>query len=325
MSIALCDHRSRYEKLGEVGQGTYGVVYKALDKSSKPAKVVAIKKIRVVSAREGVSFTALREIKLLQELRHPNIVDLIDVYSHNQNIHLVMDFMDTDLELVIKDRNLVLTAADIKGYMLQLLRGLEHCHMNWVLHRDLKPSNLLLGSDGSVKLADFGLARMFGSPNREFTHQVVTRWYRAPELLFGAKYYGVGVDMWAVGCIFAELMLRTPYLPGDSDIDQLAKIFAALGTPNEDIWPGLTSLPDYVPFTEFPPTPFKALFTAASDDAIDLLAGFLRYDPNTRLTTSQALSHPYFTNAPSPTPPEMLPRPKPTLKRPADSARTPSP
>jgi len=190
--------------------------------------------------------------------------------------------------------------------MLMLLSGVEHCHKNWVLHRDLKPNNLLISPEGVLKLADFGLARLFGSPNRRFTHQVVTRWYRAPELLFGAQAYSSAIDMWACGCIFAELMLRKPYLPGESDIDQLGKIFAALGTPTEEIWPGLTSLPDYVPFNPCPATPFKQLFTAAGDDALDLLASMMRFNPASRISASDALAHPYFSNSPFPTPTAKL-------------------
>eukprot|EP00027_Filamoeba_sp_ATCC50430_P010440 CAMPEP_0168559338 /NCGR_PEP_ID=MMETSP0413-20121227/10467_1 /TAXON_ID=136452 /ORGANISM="Filamoeba nolandi, Strain NC-AS-23-1" /LENGTH=141 /DNA_ID=CAMNT_0008590553 /DNA_START=460 /DNA_END=881 /DNA_ORIENTATION=- len=120
--------------------------------------------------------------------------------------------------------------------------------------------------------------------------------------------YGSAIDIWAVGCIFAELMMRTPYFPGDSDMDQLAKIFAALGTPTEEIWPGMTSLPDYVPYNPCPPTPFKQLFTAASDDAIDLLSLMLKFDPNQRCTATEALKHPYFSVSPEPTPPAELPK-----------------
>jgi len=302
----------KYKKEGVVGQGTYGVVYKATELHNN--KQVAIKKVRLGKMKDGVSFTALREIKVLQELKHLNVIELLDVYAHNSNIHLVFDFMEWDLEAVIKDRKVLLSDGDIKCYMLQLLRGVEHCHKNWILHRDLKPNNLLLGPQGILKIADFGLARAFGSPNNIFTHQVVTRWYRAPELLFGAKSYSYGVDMWSVGCVFAELMLRTPYFPGDTDIDQLSKIFTALGTPSEEIWPGVTSLPDYVPYNFCAPTPFRQLFTAAGDDALDLLGKLLRYNPSERISASEALQHPYFSNNPTPTSPSLLPRIDPTNK-----------
>jgi cyclin-dependent kinase 7 len=163
---------------------------------------------------------------------------LYDIFVHKQNVHLVLEYLDSDLEHVIKDKSVVFGAGDIKSWLLQTLRGLEHCHRSWVLHRDLKPNNLLLSAvDGTLKLADFGLARFYGEPLGNMTSQVVTRWYRCPELLFGSRDYGQGVDMWAVGCIFAELMLRTPFLVGDTDMDQLKTIFRALGTPTDTDWP----------------------------------------------------------------------------------------
>lgn len=141
-------------------------------------------------------------------------LQLVDVYGKYGNLHLVFELCCTDLELVIKDKQLALQAADVKSYLLMLLQGLEYMHQNWVLHRDLKPNNLFLTASGVLKVADFGLATYYGSPSRDLTSRVVTIWYRAPELLFGARGYGVGVDMWAVGCIQAELELRTPLLPG---------------------------------------------------------------------------------------------------------------
>ncbi|KAM6111517.1 uncharacterized protein FYN12_013539 [Phoenicopterus ruber ruber] len=159
-------------------------------------------------AKDGINRTALREIKLLQELSHPNIIGLLDAFGHKSNISLVFGFMETDLEVIIKDTSIVLTQSHIKAYMLMTLQGLKYLHQHWILHRDLKPNNLLLDENGVLKLADYDLAKSFGSPNRVYIHQVVTRWYQAPELLFGARMYGVGVDMWAVGCILAELLLR---------------------------------------------------------------------------------------------------------------------
>lgn len=164
-------------------------------------QIVAVKKIKIGSreeARDGINRTALREIKLLHELQHENVIGLLDVFGYKSNVSLVFDFMDTDLEVIIKDIKgiPVLTLANIKAYMIMTLRGLEYLHLNWILHRDLKPNNLLVNSNGVLKIGDFGLARFFGSPNRTYTHQVVTRWYRSPELLFGARQYSTGVDMW---------------------------------------------------------------------------------------------------------------------------------
>ncbi|XP_036264744.1 cyclin-dependent kinase 7 isoform X10 [Pipistrellus kuhlii] len=197
---------------------------------------------------------------------------LLDAFGHKSNISLVFDFMETDLE-------------------------------------DLKPNNLLLDENGVLKLADFGLAKSFGSPNRAYTHQVVTRWYRAPELLFGARMYGVGVDMWAVGCILAELLLRVPFLPGDSDLDQLTRIFETLGTPTEEQWPDMCSLPDFVTFKSFPGVPLPHIFSAAGDDLLALIQGLFLFNPCTRITATQALKTKYFSNRPGPTPGCQLPRP----------------
>lgn len=299
----------RYLKRELLGEGTYGVVFKAID--TKNGKIVAIKRIRLGKYKEGVNFTALREIKLLKELKDPNIIELIDAFPHKGNLHLVFEFMESDLEAVIRDRNIVLSPGDIKSYLQMTLKGLAYCHKKWVLHRDMKPNNLLIAGDGQLKLADFGLARIFGSPDRRFTHQVFARWYRAPELLFGTKQYGSGVDVWAAGCIFAELLLRRPFLQGSSDIDQLGKIFAAFGTPKTSQWPEMVFLPDYVEYQFVPAPSLRSLFPMASDDALDLLSKMFTYDPKVRISTQQALEHRYFLSIPAPSKPALLPRPPP--------------
>ncbi|XP_078170708.1 cyclin-dependent kinase D-1-like [Carex rostrata] len=298
---------NRYLKKEVLGEGTYGVVFKATD--TQTGQTVAIKKIRLGNQKEGINFTALREIKLLKELKDPNIIELIDAFPHKGNLHLVFVFMESDLEAVIRDRNIVLSPADIKSYLQMTLKGLAFVHKKWVLHRDMKPNNLLIASDGQLKLADFGLARLYGSPNPKFTHQVFARWYRAPELLFGSKQYGAGVDVWGAGCIFAELLLRRPFLQGSSDIDQLGKIFAAFGTPKMSQWPDMQYLPDYVEYQHVPAPPLRTLFPMASDDALDLLSKMFTYDPKARITAHQALEHRYFTSVPAPTKPLSLPRP----------------
>ncbi|KAG6514557.1 hypothetical protein ZIOFF_024920 [Zingiber officinale] len=165
----------RYLKREVLGEGTYGVVFKAIDTKACPlitGQTVAIKKIRLGKYKEGVNFTALREIKLLKEIKDPNIIELIDAFPHKGNLHLVFEFMESDLEAVIRDRNIVLSPADIKSYLQMILKGLACCHRKWVVHRDMKPNNLLIASDGQLKLADFGLARTFGSPDRRLTHQI---------------------------------------------------------------------------------------------------------------------------------------------------------
>lgn len=309
------NRQNRYEKIEFLGEGQFATVYKARDVETE--NIVAVKKIKLgtrMEVQDGINRTALREIKLLQELNHRNLIGLLDVFGHVSNVSLVFDFMDADLEVIIKDNTIILTTANVKSYMIQTLQGLEYLHLNWILHRDLKPNNLLINASGVLKIGDFGLAKLYGSPNRVNTHQVVTRWYRAPELLFGAKQYTTSIDMWAVGCILAELLLRVPLFPGESDLDQLMKIFQVLGNPTEDNWPGLKSLSDYVEFKTFPPVPLKNIFTAAADDLLDVIGGLLILNPLKRLDCAQCLKMSFFENKPPPTVGSKLPLPQ-TIKK----------
>ncbi|CCF50055.1 hypothetical protein NDA11_004464 [Ustilago hordei] len=301
--------RNLYAKVEKVGEGTYASVF--LARNVKTGQKVAIKKIKIVSNENGMDVTAIREVKFLKELSHPNVIKMVDVFSSGSSspsLNLVLEFLDTNLEALIKDKALIFTQADIKSWMAMLCRGMEYCHRNWVLHRDLKPNNLLISPEGELKIADFGLAREHGDPGARMTHQVVTRWYRPPELLLGSRAYSSAVDMWSVGCIFAELMLRVPYLPGESDAEQLTTIFKALGTPTEKDWPSHKRLPDYTTFEQHPKSNLADLFLAASPEALDFLQRTLLYDPLKRLSANQALHHSYFKQSPPPTPFRQLPR-----------------
>lgn len=301
----------RYEKIKFIGEGQFATVYRAKDKFTD--QEVAIKKIKlgtITEAQDGVNRTALREIKLLQELHHENVIALLDVFGKDSSISLVFEIMETDLEQVLHEKRIWLSFAHIKSYILMTLKGLEYLHKNFILHRDLKPNNLLLDKNNILKIADFGLARTFGSPSRIYTHQVVTRWYRAPELLFGARMYGTGVDIWAVGCILAELFKREPLFPGDSDLDTLDRIITVLGTPTERNWHGVTELPDFVEFNDMSlGQPFSERFSALQQDAIEIMQKMLKLCPTERCSCTEALSMPYFTTEPYPTAPEFLPRP----------------
>ncbi|KAK1321970.1 hypothetical protein QJS10_CPA03g02072 [Acorus calamus] len=285
----------QYEKVEKIGEGTYGVVYKARDRTTN--ETIALKKIRLEQEDEGVPSTAIREISLLKEMQHHNIVRLQDVVHSEKRLYLVFEYLDLDLKKhmdscpeLSKDPRLV------KSFLHQILRGIAYCHSHRILHRDLKPQNLLIDRrTNALKLADFGLARAFGIPVRTFTHEVVTLWYRAPEILLGSRHYSTPVDVWSVGCIFAEMINRKPLFPGDSEIDELFKIFRVLGTPNEDTWPGVSSLPDYK--SAFPKWPSKDLKTVVPNleaTGLDLLSKLLCLEPRRRITARNALEHDYF-------------------------------
>jgi len=285
---------SKYTKLEKLGEGTYGVVYKAKDMVS--GEIVALKKIKLEQEEEGVPSTAIREISLLKETQHENIVKLMDVIQAPNKLYLVFEFLDKDLKKYMD--TVVMNESLVKSYMLQLLKGIAFCHAHRILHRDLKPQNLLIDSRGSLKLADFGLARAFGIPVRAYTHEVVTLWYRAPEILLGARHYSTPVDVWSAGTIFAEMAMGgRPLFPGDSEIDELMRIFRILGTPTEDTWPGVSQLPDFKPhFPNWPTQPLKKVVRTMDNLAVDLLAQMLVYEPSRRISAKQAMQHPYFAD-----------------------------
>lgn len=285
----------RYQKFEKIGEGTYGVVYKAKDRVS--GEIIALKKIRLEAEDEGIPSTAIREISLLKELQHPNIVRLYDVVHTERKLTLVFEFLDQDLKKYLDVCDTGLDLPILKSFLYQLLMGVAYCHHHRVLHRDLKPPNLLINREGQLKLADFGLARAFGIPVRSYTHEVVTLWYRAPDVLMGSRRYSTPVDIWSVGCIFAEMANGKPFIAGTSEGDQLDRIFRLLGTPSTMEYPGIVELPEYHPnLPRYPPPPtgFSGLVPTLDATGIDLLAKMLQYDPSARITANDALKHPFF-------------------------------
>ncbi|CAH2089686.1 unnamed protein product [Euphydryas editha] len=284
----------KYEKLEKIGEGTYGTVFKAKNKETH--EIVALKRVRLDDDDEGVPSSALREICLLKELKHKNIVRLYDVLHSEKKLTLVFEHCDQDLKKYFDSLNGEIDLDVVKSFMYQLLRGLAFCHSHNVLHRDLKPQNLLINKNGELKLADFGLARAFGIPVKCYSAEVVTLWYRPPDVLFGAKLYTTSIDMWSAGCIFAELANSgRPLFPGSDVDDQLKRIFKLLGTPNEDTWPGVTQLPDYKPLAAYQPSLGLAqVVPRLPARGRDLLTRLLTCNPALRMPADDAMAHAYF-------------------------------
>ncbi|CAD7081158.1 unnamed protein product [Hermetia illucens] len=316
--IQGCRSVEEFQCLNRIEEGTYGVVYRAKDRRTN--EIVALKRLKMEKEKEGFPITSLREINTLLKGQHPNIVTVreIVVGSNMDKIFIVMDYVEHDLKSLMetmKHKEQTFFPAEVKCLMQQLLRAVGHLHDNWILHRDLKASNLLLSHKGILKVGDFGLAREYGSPLKAYTSLVVTLWYRAPELLLCTKEYSTPIDMWSVGCIFAEFLQMAPLFPGKTEMDQLNKIFKELGTPNDKIWPGYKDLPavqnlisQNPHFTEYPVSNLRRRFSnKASELGMSLLQGLLTYDPKQRFTAEQALKSPYFKELPLPIDPSMFP------------------
>ncbi|KAF9434201.1 negative regulator of the PHO system [Entomortierella beljakovae] len=286
----------RYQALEKIGEGTYATVYKGKNRSNGDA--VALKEIRLDS-EEGAPSTAIREISLMKELRHPNIVRLHDVIHTENKLTLVFEYMDQDLKKYMDQHGNrgALGHIVIKAFMYQLLKGVAFCHENRVLHRDLKPQNLLINRKGELKLGDFGLARAFGIPVNTFSNEVVTLWYRAPDVLLGSKTYSTSIDIWSAGCIMAEMYLGRPLFAGSNNQDELMKIFKVMGTPTEETWPGVSKLSEYKKdFPYYPPKPLSSVVPMIDAFGMDLLMQMLIYQPQRRITAKDALNHVYFND-----------------------------
>ncbi|KAL3734450.1 hypothetical protein ACJRO7_023755 [Eucalyptus globulus] len=282
-----------FEKLEKVGEGTYGKVYRAREKAT--GKIVALKKTRLHEDEEGVPPTTLREISILRMLsRDPHIVRLMDV-KQGQNkegktvLYLVFEYMETDLKKYIRgfrSSGESIPVNIVKSFIILAMDS---------YYRDLKPHNLLMDKKTlTLKIADLGLARAFTVPIKKYTHEILTLWYRAPEVLLGATHYSTAVDMWSVGCIFAELVTKQALFPGDSELQQLLHIFRLLGTPNEKMWPGVSSLMNWHEYPQWKPQSLSTAVPNLDKDGLDLLSQMLHYEPSRRISAKAAMEHPYF-------------------------------
>ncbi|CAK9212886.1 hypothetical protein BDL97_07G020800 [Sphagnum fallax] len=291
-----------YEKLEKVGEGTYGKVYKARHK--KTGRLVALKKTRLDMEEEGVPSTALREVSLLQMLSQSIYVVRLLCVEHIDKkgkplLYLVFEYLDTDLKKYIdshgRGNKNPLPTSIIKSFMYQLCKGVAHCHSHGVMHRDLKPQNLLVDREkGLLKIADLGLGRAFTVPLKSYTHEIVTLWYRAPEVLLGASHYSTPVDIWSVGCIFAELSRKSPLFPGDSELQQLLHIFRLLGTPTEEVWPGVSTLRDWHDYPHWQPQNISRVVPDLDPQGVNLLSSMLQINPAKRISAKAALQHAFF-------------------------------
>ncbi|XAR68014.1 Cyclin-dependent kinase [Bertholletia excelsa] len=299
-----------FEKLDKIGQGTYSSVYKARDLTHN--KVVALKRVRFDNMDpESVKFMA-REILILRRLDHPNIIKLegLVVSRNSCSLYLVFEYMEHDLLGLASLPGVKFSEPQVKCYMQQLLSGLDHCHSRGVLHRDIKGSNLLIDNHGILKIADFGLASFYDSHHSvPLTSRVVTLWYRPPELLLGATFYGVSVDLWSTGCVIGELYASKPIMPGRTEVEQLHKIVKLCGSPSEEYWRKLKLTRSTVfrpvqtykrclaeTFKDFPPT------------VVQLMETLLSIDPASRGTAASALKSEYFTTKPLACDPSCLPK-----------------
>ncbi|KAL1914394.1 uncharacterized protein VTP21DRAFT_8912 [Calcarisporiella thermophila] len=310
-----CSRIDEYEMEGKLGEGTFGVVHKAKRKST--GKMVALKRILIHKETDGVPITALREIKILKRLQHHNIVPLIDIaiqkgdraQRKHAQIYMVFPYMEHDLAGLLSNPKVNFTIPQIKLYLKQLIEGVLYLHQNNIYHRDIKAANLLINNEGVLQIADFGLSRPFEEgANRAYTSNVVTLWYRPPELLLEERRYTEAIDIWGVGCIMGEMLRGKPLFPGSTVMEQLERIFRLCGSPTDETWPGWRDLPGAkeVRFKQFPRM-IKDEFARFGSAAVDLLEKLLTLNPKQRGKAFDALDHDWFWTEPLPAEPKSLP------------------
>ncbi|EDN05018.1 protein kinase [Histoplasma capsulatum] len=313
-----CRHVDNFERLNRIEEGSYGLVSRA--KELATGDIVALKRLKMENCHDGFPITGLREIQILLESRHTNIVHLREVVMGNgmDDVYLVMDFVEHDLKTLLDHMHEPFLQSETKTLLLQIISATEYLHSHWIMHRDLKTSNLLMNNRGEIKVADFGMARYYGDPPPKLTQLVTTLWYRSPELLLGAETYGPEIDMWSIGCIFAELVTKKPLFQGENEVSQLSEIFASTGPPTTQSWPSFRSLPN-AKFVGFPansaaqnsdggiPLLWRKKFPYLTTAGLTLLSHLLALNPASRPDAATCLSHPYFREDPKPKAKEMFP------------------
>ncbi|KAJ6643784.1 Cyclin-dependent kinase 9 [Pseudolycoriella hygida] len=299
---------SKYITLEKIGQGNFSEVFKAREKGINQ-KIVAMKRMLTYNEKDGPPISVLREVRLLQHLKHENIVSLIGTCCSSSSFYLVFEFCEYDLEGLLKNTKVNLRLGELKNVLQQLLKGLYHVHSKKISHRDVNPANVLITKNGILKLADFGSARAFclpepTEPQNRYTNPVVTLWYRSPELLLGDRNYGPSVDMWGAGCIMAEMCTRSPILRGNTEQEQIKLISQLCGSFTPDVWPGIVKLKLYnemeLPMGHNRKVKDRLKGFVRNAYGCELLDKLLQLDPNARIDADSALKHDFFWTHPMP-------------------------